>query len=271
MPALTSPGSCLAGLLDEGQDLAVLARGAPGRRRRRPRPGAGRSSPAPRARSCARSSAVRSRSVRTSPLSARKRSPSPRRAGRRRSGSPRAVPSGSRLGDVADAGPGALAVAERLAQRRRAGSRRRAPPRRPRGRPATRSCRRGTAGRPAVSAGFGTDSVSGRSRVPSPPTRTIACIASVGAVGEAALDGAADALVGEAGRAERPGSRKLRPSTSSGRAIRSAAAGPVEVGELGPLGDQHRRRRRRRAPPSPRRRSRPRRAAPAAARSPTGS
>ncbi len=52
--------------------------------------------------------------------------------------------------------------------------------------------------------------------------------------------GASDALVGEAGLAKRSGSRKLRPSMTSGVAIRSRERGPVELGELRPLGDQDR-------------------------------
>ena len=50
-----------------------------------------------------------------------------------------------------------------------------------------------------------------------------------------------DPLVGEARGAQRRGSRKLRPSTSSGFDIRALELLPVELGELRPLGDQDRR------------------------------
>ena len=74
IPALISPGAALAGLLEELEHRALLVAAGPGRRPRSPRPGAGRASPrAPLARGRA-AARVRSRSVSTSPLRARKRS-----------------------------------------------------------------------------------------------------------------------------------------------------------------------------------------------------
>src|SRR5947209_5321743 len=84
-------------------------------------------------------------------------------------------------------------------------------------------------GRPASGiTGFGSVSVSGRRRVPSPPASTRACIS------------AADALVREAGAAQQLGVEVVA-AVDDERVGHPALdlAGPVELVELRPLGDEH--------------------------------
>ena len=124
---------------------------------------------------------------------------------------------------------------------RRAGSRRRARPRSRRARPATRSCRRGRGGRP------GSAPASARSRSAAaaafPRRRLGRSPALLGAVrrGNGALDGPADALVLEAGAPGAGWVEEVAAVDQQRPRHPLRGGGPVELGELGPLGDQHRR------------------------------
>src|SRR3982750_3609563 len=85
---------------------------------------------------------------------------------------------------------------------------------------------------------LGTDEVSGRNRVPSPPTRITACIAVPhGASG--CQRSAADALVREPRGAHGAGVQRVAPVEDDrpGHALGDGA--PVEADELVPLGDEH--------------------------------
>src|SRR5919197_1990810 len=86
--------------------------------------------------------------------------------------------------------------------------------------------------------GFGTDSGSGRSRVPSPPARTSACKSAGLRHGllrpGAEATRASDALECEAGRAKQVGVQEVAPvDDQRARHALLHLAGPVEVAELG--------------------------------------
>src|SRR3954453_7646294 len=86
-------------------------------------------------------------------------------------------------------------------------------------------------GRPASGiTGFGSVSVSGRRRVPSPPASTSACTARL----------PADALVGEAGRGEQLAVEEVAAVDHQRPAHGRARRGPVELSELGPFRHEHR-------------------------------
>src|SRR4051812_3411165 len=85
---------------------------------------------------------------------------------------------------------------------------------------------RSTSGR----TGFGTVTVSGRSRVPSPPTRITACIGA---------SGLPDALVDQAGRADGLRVEGVAPVDEHVAGHRLGDLGEVDLLELVPLGDEH--------------------------------
>src|SRR6266542_6734434 len=87
-------------------------------------------------------------------------------------------------------------------------------------------------------AGFGCVSVSGRRRVPSPPTRTSACISPALASGVDAV--AADALVGEACCAQGGWIEEVPTVDDERVRHRPRDLSPVEVPELLPFGDEDR-------------------------------
>src|SRR5262245_61528524 len=80
----------------------------------------------------------------------------------------------------------------------------------------------------SVTTGFGIPVVSGRSLVPSPPTRMTACTLLV----------PADALVDEAGGVDRRGIERVAPVDHDLARHRAGDGGPVEVAELLPLGHE---------------------------------
>src|SRR3954467_11478165 len=86
---------------------------------------------------------------------------------------------------------------------------------------------RSTSGR----TGLGTVTVSGRSRVPSPPTRITACTA--------APSRPADALVAEPGRAHRLRVERVAPVDQHVAGHRLGHLREVDLLELVPLGDEH--------------------------------
>ena len=102
-------------------------------------------------------------------------------------------------------------------------------------------------GRPANGiTGFGVVSVSGRSRVPSPPARTSACTRQASTADRRP----ADALVGEAGCAQRLVVEEVPPVHDERVAHQVLhRPRPVELAELRPLGDEHGGVGARRAPP----------------------
>ena len=91
----------------------------------------------------------------------------------------------------------------------------------------------------SASAGFGWVSVSGRSRVPSPPTSTRARISSSAPHG--GRGPATDPLVGEARGLEPPRIEEVAPVHDQRVRHPPGELLPVELGELGPFGDQDRR------------------------------
>src|SRR2546421_12250316 len=86
--------------------------------------------------------------------------------------------------------------------------------------------------------GLGTVDVSGRSRVPSPPTRITACIRAP-SHRQGDLARATDPLVVQAGGADRLRVQGVAAVDDQPPGHRLAHRGPVEVPELLPLGDQH--------------------------------
>src|SRR3954468_655538 len=80
------------------------------------------------------------------------------------------------------------------------------------------------------STGLGTVTVSGRSRVPSPPTRITACTAA---------SPLADALVHQPGRADRGRVERVAPVDEHVAGHRAGDRGEVDAPELVPLGDEH--------------------------------
>src|SRR3712207_982905 len=87
--------------------------------------------------------------------------------------------------------------------------------------------------------GFGTVLVSGRSRVPSPPARMSACIRDGRGLDGDAVEGAADALVGQAGVAHGLRVEEVAPVDEHVAAHARGNLAEVEVGELRPLRDEH--------------------------------
>src|SRR5688500_14939817 len=104
--------------------------------------------------------------------------------------------------------------------------------------------------------GLGTVEVSGRSRVPSPPTRMTACTRPLsragagrgrldacardgGGLGDLARATTPDPLVAQAGAAHLRGLERVAPVDQQVPAHRVGDLAPVEVAELLPLGDQH--------------------------------
>src|SRR3954451_20488485 len=85
---------------------------------------------------------------------------------------------------------------------------------------------RSTSGR----TGFGTVTVSGRSRVPSPPTRITAWMAA---------SPLSDALVDQAGGAHGSRVERVTPIDQDGACHRLGDLGEVDLLELVPLGDEH--------------------------------
>src|SRR5579884_265157 len=83
--------------------------------------------------------------------------------------------------------------------------------------------------------GFGTVEVNGRSRVPSPPTRISACTPN--APGPAPAESAADPLVDEARGLRLRTVDEVAAVDQDPAARHLGHPRPVEVGELGPLGD----------------------------------
>src|SRR6266480_6624218 len=101
-------------------------------------------------------------------------------------------------------------------------------------------------GRPASGiTGFGTESVSGRSRVPSPPARTSACNSARPRDGllrpAETLGRAADALDGEARRGQKLRVEEVASVDDDRPAHALLDLGPVELAELRPPRNEHRR------------------------------
>src|SRR5712691_5267703 len=82
--------------------------------------------------------------------------------------------------------------------------------------------------------GLGTVEVSGRSRVPSPPARIRACMRAASSSGAPPPD----ALVLEARRPDGDRVEEVAPVDDQATAHPLGDRGPVELAELGPLGDQ---------------------------------
>src|SRR5919202_4831520 len=87
--------------------------------------------------------------------------------------------------------------------------------------------------------GLGTVDVSGRRRVPSPPTRITACTGWSSQGGQGCQGPAPDALVEEPGGADAGGVERVAPVHDEPAAHRARDLAPVEVAELLPLGDEH--------------------------------